>query len=202
MGGGPGGPWGAAPDPPARGQLPEFSRSPAERRRGHQHFLKPLERHLRDGGWGGGPFGRANGPTLSFFPPPGRLRSFPSAPLPPNDQLPATLLPGAARAGWRPRGNAARITSAYNSMGGGREARREDGCGVRFLTMVIRHSGRARRRPPTRAARGARAGEESGSGSEPSARRAGGPDGAPGAAGPGQMALQPSGPLPSSPAPL
>lgn len=69
--------------------------------------------------------------------------------------------------------------------------------------MVIRHSGRARRQPPTRAARcGARTGEESGSGSEPS-RRAGGrrASGALSQAKPGQMALQPSGTAPVQPGP-
>lgn len=69
--------------------------------------------------------------------------------------------------------------------------------------MVIRHSGRARRQPPTRAARrGARAGDGSGSGSEPS-RPAGGQagSGAPSQAKPGQMALQPSGTAPVQPGP-
>lgn len=68
--------------------------------------------------------------------------------------------------------------------------------------MVIRHSGRARRQPPTRAARrGARTGEQSGSGSEPSRRAGGRASGAPSQAKPGQMALQPSGTAPVQPGP-
>ena len=103
---------GTRPPGAAPGVLPQSGRATAR----SPTFLKPLERHLRDGGWGwGGSFSsEPTGPTLwSFFPPPGRPRASPR-PLPPNDQLPATLLPGAAR-GWLAGGReetAARITSA------------------------------------------------------------------------------------------
>lgn len=60
-------------------------------------FLEPLERHLSGGGWGVffqvSQQGALCGPSS-----PGRASRL-SAPPPPNDQLPATLLPGAAR-GW------------------------------------------------------------------------------------------------------
>lgn len=138
-------------------------------------FLEPLERHLSGGGWGVffqvSQQGALCGPSSPG--PASRL----SAPPPPNDQLPATLLPGAAR-GWLAAARKQQPGSLLhdNWWEGGREARREDGCGVRFLTMVIRHSGRARRQPPTRAARrGARTGKgaRAGAGASPAAGRAG-----------------------------
>lgn len=69
--------------------------------------------------------------------------------------------------------------------------------------MVIRHSGRARRQPPTRAARRGertRKRTRAGAGASPAAR-GGQENGGQSQAKPGQMALQPSGTAPVQPGP-
>ena len=108
-GGGPGRPAGSRPQPAAAvvargspgpgaapGVLPQ-SPSPAEQRRGHQHFSNHLKAISVAEARESFP-SEPTVPALWSFQPPGRASRL-SAPPPPNDQLPATLLPGAAR-GW------------------------------------------------------------------------------------------------------